>query len=216
MSYFKKLILLTTMGFIFSSSAEGMFSVPFLYPVKNPKQFNETSRYMSGLSYSWIFSSYLPEHVQKFVGRWHLQARVHWLHTIPRKKASTVKKTEEEKKRRVKIFKSYYPALVSGGLNWEFDQLHYIRPILGAGYAFNNPLDNLTLMQNSFLDKKLYYITAGLFFSFDIVDSNFSHRMNYEYNIRDMGLFVEYQKYYSIEQKDQSHWGLNIGLFVAL
>lgn len=207
------------MGLVFSVSAEGMFSLPLLYPVKSPRQFNETSRYISGLSYSWVFSSYFPEHVQELVGKWHLQARASWLHTIPRKRPSAYTKEEDkerERKRTVKIFTSYYPAILSAGVNWELDQLHYVRPILGAGYAVNNPLDNLTLLQNSFLDKKSYFITAGLLFSFDIVDSNFSHRMNYEYNIRDMGLFVEYQKYYSLKQKDQSHWGVNVGLFVVL
>jgi len=231
MNYFKKLILLITVGFAFSVSAEGLFSLPLLYSVKNPRQFNETSRYISGLRYSWVFSAYFPDHVQELVGKWHLQAGAGWLHTIPRKISSAKQKensntavnsegkqSDKSKKetKKVKTFISYYPAVVSVEVKWELDQLHYVRPAFGVGYALNNPLDDKTLLQHSFLDKKSYFITAGLLFSFDIVDSNFSHRMNYEYNIRDMGLFAEYQKYYSLGAKDQSHWGINVGLFMAL
>ena len=218
MNYFKKVILLTVISLIFPVSAEGLLSFPFLYPVNSPRQFNETSRYISGLRYSWVVSAYFPEHVQELAGKWHLQMWAGWLHTIPRKLPSTYTRKEDiekEKRRTVKMLVSYYPAIVSAGVNWELHQLHYVRPILGVGYALNNPLDNRTLLQNSFLDKKSYFITAGLFFSFDIVDSNFSNRMDNEYNIRDMGLFVEYQKYYSLEKKNQSHWGMNIGLFTA-
>ena len=208
---YKKIILVTVLAWASSPLAEGVLSFPLLYPVKNPKQFNETSQFISGLQYSWTVSSYFPEHVRELVGQWHLQADVKWLHTIPRRQNTQKKDTTK-----IKTFISYYPAIISAGVRWELDHLHYIRPFLGAGYALNNPLSNLTLLQNSFLDKKLSYLTAGLFFSFDIIDSNFSHRMNYEYNIRDMGLFVEYQKYHSLAQKSQSHWGVNIGLFLAL
>lgn len=211
MNCFKKIILLTVISLTLPVSAESLLSLPFLYPVKNPRQFNETSRYISGLSYSWVFSSYFPEHVQELAGKWHLQARASWLHTIPRKQPSASKE-----KRTIKTFISYYPAIVSAGVNWELHQLHYVRPVLGVGYALNNPMDNRTLLlQTPFLDKKSYFITAGLLFSFDIVDSNFSHRMSYEYNILDMGLFVEYQKYYSLERENQSHWGVNVGFFAA-
>ena len=87
MYFFKKVVLLTAMGFIFSASAEGLLSFPFLYPVKNASQLNETSRYVSGLRYSWVASSYFPEHVQEVLGAWHIQMGVGWLHNIPRKKA---------------------------------------------------------------------------------------------------------------------------------
>ena len=205
------------MGLIFPISGEGLVSLPLLYSVKASRKFDETSRYISGLRYSWVVSTYFPEHVQELAGKWHLQAGLSWLHRIPRKQpfVGTEKAKETEANRIVKTFISPYPVIVSAGVNWELHQFHYVRPILGVGYALNNPLDRDVLHHDSFLDKKAYFITASLFFSFDIVDSNFSHRMNYEYNIRDMGLFIEYQKYYSLGQKNQSHWGMNTGLFMA-
>ncbi len=216
MHFFKNIILITVIVISLSSSAEGMLSLPFLYPAKNPKQFNETSLYVSGFRYSWMVSSYFPEHVQQSVGNWHIQFGGGWLHTIPRRKSSPTPASKDAKEtKKNKIFTSYYPAVVTAGLCWEMNYLHYVRPTLGFGYAFNNPLDNRVLLQNSFLDKKSYFITVGALLSFDIVDSNFSHRMNYEYNIRDMGLLVEYQKYYSLAEKSNSHWGWNVGLFMA-
>ena len=65
------------------------------------------------------------------------------------------------------------------------------------------------------MDRKSYFITVGVLLSFDIVDFNFSQRMSYEYGIRDMGLFAEYQKYYSLEQASHRHWGANVGFFIA-
>jgi len=211
MNCFKKTALLVAISLSFSVLAEGLLSFPFLYPIKNPTQFNETSRYISGLRYSWVVSFYLPEHVQEFAGKWHLQAGAGWLHAIPRKPPSASKD-----KKAIKPLISYYPAIFSAGISWELYQLlHYVRPVLGMGYALNNPLGSRALLQTSFLDKKSYFITAGLLFSFDILDSNFSHRMSHEYNILDMGLFAEYHKYYSLERENENHWGINIGLFVA-
>ena len=222
MYFFKKIILIIVMGGIFPSLAEGLVSLPLLYPLKNSKQFNETSRYISSLRYSWVVSSYLPEHMQQFVGSWHIQLGGGWLHTIPRRNNAPIVTSKDQKTIKetggaetLKMFISYYPAVVTTGLYWEMNYLHYIRPTLGLGYAFNNPFENSVLLENSFLDKKSYFITAGLLLSFDIVDSNFSHRMNYEYNIRDMGLLVEYQKYYSLQEESNTHWGVNIGLFLA-
>lgn len=216
MNCFKKIILLVFAGFIFSATAEELLSFSFLYPVQNAKQFNETSRYVSGFRYSWVVSSYFPERVQELLGAWHIQLGAGWLHTIPRKASSISedkKKKEEQKK--IKPLISYYPAVITGGLNWEFDHLHYVRPVLGAGYSFHNPLNNSVLQENSFMDRKSYFITAGVLLSFDIVDFNFSQRMSYEYGIRDMGLFAEYQRYYSLEQESHRHWGANVGFFIA-
>ena len=213
MNLFKKIILLVFAVFVFSVSAEELLSFSFLYPVQNAKKFNETSRYVSGFRYSWVMSSYFPEHVQELLGAWHIQLGASWLHTIPRRVSEDKKKKEDQKK--IKPLISYYPAVVTGGLNWEFNHLHYVRPVLGVGYSFYNPLNNAVLQQNSFVDKKSYFITAGVLLSFDIVDSNFSHRMSYEYGIQDMGLFAEYQRYYSLTQKSQRHWGINVGFFMA-
>ena len=210
MNLFKKITLLVFAVFVFSASAEELLSVSLLYPVQNAKQFNETSRYVSGFRYSWVVSSYFPEHVQELLGAWHIQLGVSWLHTIPRKVSSS-----SEDKKKIKPFISYYPAVITGGLHWEFNHLHYVRPVLGAGYSFHNPLNNSVLQKNSFMDRKSYFITAGVLLSFDIVDSSFSHRMSYEYGIRDMGLFAEYQRYYSLTQKSRRHWGVNVGLFIA-
>lgn len=211
MYFFKKITLIIIIGITFSSSAKGFLSVPLLYPIQNAKQFNETSLYFSGVRISWVFSkSYFPEHVQELIGDWHVQLGGGWLHTIPRKQDSSSKSQKN-----IKTFVSYYPAVATAGFNWEVNYLHYVRPIFGVGYAINNPLENNVLIQNSFLDKKSYYITAGVLLSFDIIDSNFSHRMNYEYNIRDMGLFFEYQRYYSLVEKNNRRSGWNIGFFMA-
>ena len=227
MRFFKKIILITVMWTAFPSVSESLLSLPLFYPVKNFNQFDETSRYISGLRYSWVVSSYFPEHVQQILGNWHLQFGGGWLHTVPRKRAVAPKKSisavsksakDTEKKKKIKTLISYYPALVEAGLIWELNHLHYVKPLLGFGYVWNNPLNNETLLQQSFLDQKSYFITMGFLLSFDLVDSNFSHRMNYEYNIRDMGLFVEYRKYSSLKKakdKEGSRWGWNVGLYMA-
>lgn len=218
MNFFKKITLLSSMCFVLSVTAEGVLSFPFLYPVQNARKFNETSRYVSGFRYSLVVSSYFPEHVQEILGAWHIQVGAGWLHTIPRKMASSTpaaKGKKETDKKKTQLLISYYPAVVTGGLNWEFNHLHYAKPIVGVGYAFHNPLNNSVLLTNSFMDKKSYFVTAGVLLSFDIIDSNFSNRMYYEYGIRDMGLFVEYQKYYSLVKKSRRHWGVNVGLFMA-
>ncbi len=216
MCFVKKIIVVTVVWTAFPSVSKGLLSLPLLYPVKNAKKFDETSRYISGLRYSRVVSSYFPEHIQQILGDWHIQFGGGWLHTIPRKSASTaVEKTK--KKTKIQTLISYYPALVEAGVVWELNYLHYVRPILGFGYVWHNPLDRQVLLQQSFLDEKLYFITVGALLSFDIFDSNFSRRMNYEYNIQDMGLFAEYRKYSPLKEEagGGSRWGWNLGLYMA-
>ena len=215
MNFYKKIILLIAAGFVCFSSAKGLLSIPFLYPVQKAKQFDETSRYISSLRYSWAVSSYFPDHVQELAGAWYLQFGSGWLHKIPRKSSVTAGSKTTSDKKKIKTFISYYPAVLTAGVHWELNHLHYARPVFGAGYAFYNPLENSVLPRKFVLDKKSYFITAGVLLSFDIVDSNFSHRMSYEYGIQDMGLLIEYQKYYSVKNEGLRHWGISTGLYMA-
>ena len=188
------------------------------YPFRNIKAFikqNDNDAIskppnLTELLYSmrYIFypTTYLPKHLVRYIGRLGIQFQSSWLF-------------------RDSFYKpvSYSPFLISLIGRWDFSQIPYITPSVGWGITRTNLLNNPSLASsrlfqpvmdpnmpddsngNVQLEDYLYTFIFQLLLSFDILDQNFSLKMEHEYSINDIGIFFEYQKYVSVQRFSWSH-----------
>ena len=152
--------------------------------------------------YAFYLSSLLPTTLQTILGRWALQFGLSWVYTL-------------------KSFKpqSLYPFLGFLGGHWELAYFPYITPYLDWAFVYRNPFKK-SQMPNYFNlantdSKKFYLFSIGCLISFNLLDRNFSLRMDSEYNIENMGLFVEYQRY-SSSWKNSFKKGYSFGFFLRM
>ena len=152
--------------------------------------------------YAFYLSSFLPTALQTILGRWAVQLGLSWVYTL-------------------KSFKpqSMYPFLGFLGGHWELAYFPYITPYLDWAFVYRNPFKK-SQMPNYFnlanTDSKNFYLfSIGCLVSFNLLDRNFSLRMDSEYNIENMGLFVEYQRY-SSSWKNSFKKGYSFGFFLRM
>ena len=166
--------------------------------------------WISSLRYSFVFSSLLKNDIKKYFGKWHITASLGWIHDLDISKNAVSKK--------------FTPFLSSLGARWELSYLPYVKPFLGWQTAWVNPFKHKGYTSKNYFNltstakNQFQLFTLGCFFSFDLLDSNFSTRMESEYKIYDMGLLVEYQRYISAKGSlSRPHrQGVVFGLFFFL
>lgn len=180
------------------------------YPLKNKK-------YLSSLNYSLSFSSWLNKNIQKYTGRWSLRGGLSWIHGLPQKPKDTQTKNKESTTSKIPKLDHPHPLFASLGLQWELSYFPYITPILSWSLLRYNPFKRKDLKSKNYFkfsdENKIFLFTLGLHFSFDILDSSFSLRMQNEYNISDMGLNVEWRM--MKQSKIILEQGIVFGLFVS-
>ena len=143
--------------------------------------------WISSLRYSFVFSSLFNNDIKKYFGKWHIAANLSWIHDVDISKNTSNKR--------------FMPFLSSLGARWELSYLPYIKPLLGWHLVWANPFKHKGYTRQNYFGlassakNKFHLFTLGCLFSFDLLDSNFSTRMESEYKIYDMGLLVEYQRY---------------------
>ena len=152
--------------------------------------------------YAFYLSSFLPTALQTIAGRWALQFGLSWVYTL-------------------KSFKpqSMYPYLGFLGGHWELAYFPYITPYFDWAFVYRNPFKK-SQMPNYFNvsstnNNKFYLFSIGCLVSFNLLDRNFSLKMDSEYNIENMGLFVEYQRY-SSSWKNAFKKGYSFGFFLRM
>ena len=150
--------------------------------------------------YAFYLSSLLPEPLQAILGRWAVQLGLSWVYTL-------------------KSFKpqSKYPFLGFLGGHWELAYFPYITPYIDWAFVYKNPFKS-SQMPNYFnlaSTNKFYLFSIGCLVSFNLLDKNFSLKMDSEYNIENMGLFVEYQRY-SSSWKSSFKKGYSFGFFFRM
>ena len=173
-----------------------------------PATMDLNSFYLSSTYYSFSLSSYLPQAIQRFTSRWSVGIESSWAHRLS---FLSDQKTDGK----LKAFPSPKPLLLGIGVQWEIEYLPTpITPVLGISYVANNifKAKELGSIIPSFSEKYFYLLRAGLFFSFDILNRYTSKKMQHEYDIQDIGLYVEYRKYIPVKNTSSSVDGWNFGM----
>lgn len=154
-----------------------------MFSILNKKNSFREHELLLAPKYAFYLNSFLPEQVRKITGRWAVQAGGGWVYTI---------------KKLPKLL-SKYPVLAFIGGRWELNYFPYITPYIDLMRVYNNPLQqnsagNYLKFRNT-KTNKLYLFSIGFFASFDILDQYFSTKMDQEYGIENMGIFIELQRY---------------------